>query len=247
MSSSIVSIRALVSGPVSVQTCLPTLPKRGSTVSSSLSEALQSITPRGPNLARNAGLFRVVRQFRLFLGVEVIEVAVELVEAVYGGQELVAVAQVVLAELPGRIAERLEQFRNRRVFLLQAERGARQADLGQAGAQAGLAGDEGGPTGRAALLGIVVGEHHAFLRDAVDVGRLVAHQAVRIGADVGLPDVVTPDDDDVRLGCLCRSPTEHRDAVTIAHGKPQASGEQHIFRESSWLLQFRHLSAPSVA
>ena len=37
--------------------CLPTLPKRGSTVGSSLSEALQSSTPRGPNFARNAGSF----------------------------------------------------------------------------------------------------------------------------------------------------------------------------------------------
>ena len=139
MSSSIVTIRALVSGPVSLHTCLPTLPKRGSTVGSSLSDALQSITPRGPNLARNAGIFRIVRQFRLFLGVEVIEIAVELVEAVHGRQELVAVAEMVLAELAGRIAERLEQFGDRRVFLLQPERGAGQTDLGHAGAQAGLA------------------------------------------------------------------------------------------------------------
>ena len=55
--SSIVTIRALVSGPVSLHTCLPTLPKRASTVGSSRSEALQSSTPRGPNLARNAGSF----------------------------------------------------------------------------------------------------------------------------------------------------------------------------------------------
>jgi hypothetical protein len=41
-----------------------------------------------------------VRQLGLFLGVEVVEVAVELVEAVRGGQELVAVAQVVLADWP---------------------------------------------------------------------------------------------------------------------------------------------------
>ena len=57
MSSSIVSIRFLVSGPVSSIVCLPTLPKRGSTVGSSLSVALQSSTPRGPNFARNAGSF----------------------------------------------------------------------------------------------------------------------------------------------------------------------------------------------
>jgi hypothetical protein len=71
-----------------------------------------------------------------------IEVAVELIEAVHGGQKFVAVAEVVLAELARCIAERFEQLGNRRVFLLQPESGAWQADLGQAGAQPGLAGDE---------------------------------------------------------------------------------------------------------
>jgi hypothetical protein len=42
-----------------------------------------------------------------------------------------------------------------------------------------------------------IGEHHAFIRKAVNVGRFEAHQTVRVGADVGLPDVVAPDDDDV--------------------------------------------------
>ena len=55
MSSSIVTIRALVSGPVSLHTCLPTLPKRGSTVGSSVADALQSITPRGPNFSLKFG------------------------------------------------------------------------------------------------------------------------------------------------------------------------------------------------
>ena len=151
----------------------------------------------GAELGTERRIFRVVRQFRLFLGVEVVKVAVELVKAVHGGQVLVAVAQVILAELAGGIALCLQQLGNRRVFLLQPYRSARQADLGQAGAQAGLAGDERRPAGGAALLGIVVGEHHAFLGDAVDVGRLVAHQALRVGADIGLPDVIAPDDDDV--------------------------------------------------
>ncbi len=62
---------------------------------------------------------------------------------------------------------------------LEAQRGAGQAHLGQAGAQTVLAGDERGAPRRAALLGVVVGEDHAFLGDAVDVGRPVAHQAHR--------------------------------------------------------------------
>ena len=57
MSSSTVSMRSRVKGPVSLQDCLPTLPKRGSTVASSASVALQSSTPRGPYFAWNAGSF----------------------------------------------------------------------------------------------------------------------------------------------------------------------------------------------
>ena len=57
---------------------------------------------------------------RLLLGVEVVQVAEELVEPVHGRQELVAVAEVVLAELAGRVAERLEQLRDGRIFCLQA-------------------------------------------------------------------------------------------------------------------------------
>jgi len=88
-------------------------------------------------------VFRVVRQLRLFLGVEVVQVAVEFVEAVDGRQELVPVAEVVLAELPGGVAERLEQPGDRRIFLTDAQRRAGEADLGEPGSQAVLAGDEG--------------------------------------------------------------------------------------------------------
>ena len=54
-SSSQVSMRFFVSGPVSWIFCLPTLPQRGWTVGSSLSVAQEWITPRGPNRSRNLG------------------------------------------------------------------------------------------------------------------------------------------------------------------------------------------------
>ena len=72
--------------------------------------ALHFSTPRGPNLARNLGVLRIVGVLRLLLGIEVVEVAEELVEAVHRRQELVAVAEVVLAELAGGVALRLEQL-----------------------------------------------------------------------------------------------------------------------------------------
>ena len=126
-----------------------------------------------------------------------VEVAEELVEAVHGRQELILVAQMVLAELAGGVAVRLEQFGDGRVFLLQADVGAGHADLGQAGADRVLAGDEGGAAGGAALLGVVVGEGDAFVADAVDVGRAIAHLAAAVVADVPPADVVAPENENV--------------------------------------------------
>ena len=123
-------------------------------------------------------VLRIVRQFRLLLRVEVVEVAEELVEAVDRRQRLVAVADVVLAELSGGVAEVLEQAADRGVELAHAHRRAGEADLGQAGADAVLAGEERRAARRARLLAVVVQELDAFAGDAVDVRRLVAHQAV---------------------------------------------------------------------
>ena len=102
------------------------------------------MTPRGPKRSGSRGSPRPAgsRQLRLLLGVEVVEVAEELVEAVDGRQELVQVAEVVLAELAGGVAERLEQLGDRRVLGLQADVGAGDADLAQAGAEDALPGDE---------------------------------------------------------------------------------------------------------
>ena len=108
-------------------------------------------------------VLRVVGKLRLLFGVQVIQVAVELVESVNRRQELVAVAKMVLAELAGRVTERLEQLGDRRIFLLQAQRRAGQAHLGETRPQAMLAGEERCSAGRATLLGIVVGEDHPFV------------------------------------------------------------------------------------
>src|SRR5208337_5146346 len=52
----------------------------------------------------------IVRVLRFVHGVEVIEVAEELVEAVNCRQEFVTVTKMVLAELSGDVTERFEQF-----------------------------------------------------------------------------------------------------------------------------------------
>ena len=58
--------------------------------------------------------------------------------------------------------------------------------------------------GRAGLLAVIMEEAEALLGDAVDVGRLVAHQAVAVAAEVGDADVVAEDHQDVRLGFALR-------------------------------------------
>ena len=157
---------------------------------------------RQQRLAQYRRLFfgGVVRVLRFFLGVEVIEVAEELVEPVRGRQELVQVAEVVLAELPRRVAQRLEQLGDGRVLLLQPDVHAGHPDLAHAGAVDALAGDERRPAGRAALLAVGIGEKHSLVGDPVDVGREVAHHAAAVATQVRDADVVAPDDEDVRFG-----------------------------------------------
>ena len=179
--------------------CLPTRPNRGSTVGSSLVGGLALQHAARAEHPLELGVARVRPLLGLFLGVQVVEVAEELVEPVHGRQELVQVAEVVLAELAGGVAVVLEQFGDGRVFLLQADWRRRHADLREPGAERALAGDERRPAGRAALLGVVVGEDHPLAGDPVDIGRAIAHQAHRVGADVRLADVVAEDDEDVRL------------------------------------------------
>src|SRR5262249_50247301 len=61
-----------------------------------------------PDFFLELGVLRIIGAFRLLLGVELIEIAEKFVEAVSSPQELVAVAEMVLAELPGDVAERLQ-------------------------------------------------------------------------------------------------------------------------------------------
>ena len=136
VSSSIVSMRFLVSGPVSSMVCLPTLPKRGSTVVIVVVGGLALEHAARAELRLERRVLRIVGMLRLLLGVEVIEVAEELVEAVHRRQVLVAVAEMVLAELAGGVAERLQRLGDGDVFA-PAARAARRASRPWSGRCAG--------------------------------------------------------------------------------------------------------------
>ena len=93
-----------------------------------------------------------------------------------GRQCVGVVAQMVLAELAGVVAEIEQELGDRRGAGPQIRWTAGELRRDHAGAQWMHAGEEGVATRRAALLGVVLGEHRAFLADLVDVGRLADHQ-----------------------------------------------------------------------
>src|SRR5262245_64541902 len=95
-------------------------------------------------------------------------------------QKLIQIAEVVLAELPGGVAETLHEIANARVFLLQADWGAGDSNLGKSGANWGLPADECGSSGRARILTIPVCESRSFPPNSVNVGRLIGHDALVI-------------------------------------------------------------------
>ena len=119
------------------------------------------------------------------------------------------IAEVPLAEHPGRVAGGLELVgesitleREIRDVFDRAERSSLPVEAADrsdgVGASPGsvLAGEEGG-TGRGAVLAVVViGQAHALRGEPVDVRRLVI--LAPEGAEVGPPEVVGQHEDDVR-------------------------------------------------
>ena len=119
-----------------------------------------------------------------------IKIAVKLIEPVRGGQHLVLVAEMVLAELPvaypcafsssAMVGSPLRMPRSapgnptllrpvRPLWpVMKAERPA------------------------VYLLAIIIGKDHPLFSDRIDVGGAISHQAVGVRADIGLPDIVAP-------------------------------------------------------
>ena len=177
---------------------------------------------------REVGLGRIVLVLGFLLRVEVVQVAEELVEAVHRRQELVPVAEVVLAELARGVPLRLERRGDGGVLGAQADVGAGEADLGETGSIRVLSGDERRPAGRAALLAVVVGEADTFGCDAVDVGSPISHQPIAVATQIADPDVVTPDDQDV--GLAVGHGVSSRLRVRVRGNVAQARGRESVLR-----------------
>ena len=112
--------------------------------------------------------------------------------------------------MPGGVAKTLHDGGHGDVGFLPTFRGTRHTDLGHSSADRDRAVDEGCTSGGARLLAVIVGEENTFIGNAVNVGRLVAHHAAIVVADVFSTDVIAPDYEDVRLYLLCNQRTGAR-------------------------------------
>jgi hypothetical protein len=96
-----------------------------------------------------------------------VEVAVELIEAMQRRQELIEVAQMVLAELAGGVTHGFQHGGNSRGGIRHTDRRASLTDSSQSSADREFAGDEVRTTRRAARFGIVIGKAHALRRQLI--------------------------------------------------------------------------------
>lgn len=97
------------------------------------------------------------------------------------------------------IALRAKQCGDGGIFLLHSLGSAWQTDFGQSATNWRLARDERRTTRGATLLAVPVRKCRAFASNAVNVGRLVAHHAHVVCADIELSNVIAPDHQDVGL------------------------------------------------
>ena len=76
------------------------------------------------------GILRIVRILGLLFGVEVIEVAEELIETMDGRQEFVTVAKMVFAKLSGGVSQAISRHQPRKDLPLGDRFGSRQSNFG---------------------------------------------------------------------------------------------------------------------
>src|SRR4030095_5917305 len=176
-------------------------------------------TPRAEVLleVRKVFLRRIVAQLRLLLGIQVVKIAEEFVEAMHGRQVLVLVAKVVLAELASAVTKRLKKVGDAGVFGPHAQRGTRDPHLAQTGAKYALPRNERGAPRRAALLAVVVRKDHPFVGDPIYVGRPITHHTFRKATKVRLADIVTPYDKNVRLALSAAAGFFFHGCISLCH------------------------------
>jgi hypothetical protein len=135
-----------------------------------------------------------------------------------GRQRCGMVAQVILAELAGGIAEIVQKLGERRRTGPQIRRATGKLWWNHAGAQRMHSGEKSVASGGAALLGIIGHEFSAFAPDAVDIWRFSDHQSFMVDARLHDADIVAHDEQYVRLRLLLRGSSCARQSRSANHG-----------------------------
>src|SRR6185369_1024567 len=131
--------------------------------------------------------------------IEVVEIAPEFLETVRGWQRVGMIAQMVLAELAGIVAQIKQEPGECRRAWPYIRWAARQFRQDHADADGLHASDEGGAAGSATLLGVIVHKLGTLVADAVDVRRFPDHQTLMVDARLHPAYVIAHDEQDVGL------------------------------------------------
>jgi hypothetical protein len=127
---------------------------------------------------------RIVAVKWVFHRIKVIEVAPELIEAVHGRQEFVAVTEVIFVELTRGVAHRLQGRCNGRRLRRHADCSSGLSDCRQAGPNRQFTGNEVRPPGGAACLSIIVCKAHSLAGHSVQIGRSSGHDSLIVNTDI---------------------------------------------------------------
>ena len=110
---------------------------------------------------------------------------------------LITIAHVILAKLPGGVAQTFEYCGDCHIRLLPAFFGTGQTNLCHTGANWHVAAQKCGAASGTTLLAIIIREGDAFAGKAIDVGSFITHHATIVVADVPRSDVVSPENENV--------------------------------------------------
>ena len=153
----------------------------------------------GPELLVECLILGILGVFWFLFRVQVIQIPVELIEAVHGGQELISIPEVVLPDLGRRIPVILEHLGNGHIGIPDPFFGPGHPDGEHPGPERMLPHDKRGASRRAALLCIGIRHQGSFFGDPVDVRRHGLYHTHVVGADIVDAQVISPNHQDIGL------------------------------------------------
>src|SRR5262249_5977144 len=140
---------------------------------------------------------RVVAMEGVFHCIEVIQISPVLIEAVDGGEEFVAITEMIFAELAGGIAHGFQRCCDRWRLRRHPRSGASLSDRREASPDRQFPGDEVRAPGGTTRFRIIVCEAHTLAGHPVQIGRAAGHDALIVDTNVRPADVIPHDHNDI--------------------------------------------------